>query len=276
MTKFQSSPALVELRTTPAKVLFKRGVQLASSAARGVEVSGVSLSCRAAAVFEAPASSTVKFADGCGASVKPVGCVSGVGVECHVASQLREVASASGPFPQGPKQGPRSVLLQTIRRSRRAAAAIRFERMQQRLVGSSPGPELPSVSCGVASVASRLRTPVSASLVYSASLGNGTSLSNGRDERIIEKVAGAIERPNMQSMRPVPGASRKAVASVASRPSVVSTVALQSSTAHSGPVEQPVGEWRQIGVASLSVLSRVRLLVDASVPKSGEEQRRMH
>lgn len=166
--------------------------------------------------------------------------VCSVGVERNVASKLRPVASglrivASASGAVAPS--PRSLVADQLQRSRRAAAANKFERMWQRLAQSTGVQQ--SESGTVMSRLSDLRR-VGVRSVGSSELRQRQSV--GVASRI-----GARAQGNLTSLRPDNPQSRAPVGAVACVESVAS-----------------VGEWRSVGDASSSVLSRVKRLVEAS------------
>ena len=243
-----------------------------------------------------------------------VGCVSGVGcvsVKCKVASPLRSRASAFGPDHHGPESVlPRQILEGTLQNSRRAAAALKFERLQRRLAGKTgsgvqrwPGVELIALrqvassagaSSGGVALLSPEYGPVSvasvASVVSSSSAFPSsrcrvplrTCSSAGPHseiECVMSKVASVASGVRVVSRELVASSSVQSVASqsVVSK-SVVPQSVMSVSRAPVGQFQSDVGEWRQVGDASSSVLARVRAVVEASARLSSvnQDRSRMH
>ena len=211
-------------------------------------------------------------------------------VDRKVASPLRSVASAYGPVPQGPK----SMLRSLLQKSRRAAAALKFERMQRQLADRAGREVLRRFgvrsdwSCGVASGGVELRGgelrggELASVDVASMSSGSVASVefvaSHSSMVEIASSSASGVPsrvRSSRSSSVQVEGVMSK-VASVASRQSIASQSVASIPVAS---VSREVGEWRQVGDALSAVLSRVSVLAEASARLSSVDSNdgsRMH
>ncbi len=297
MTKFQRAPQS-EVQSvawrTPAEVLFRR---------RG-GVSGGSPAC--ASVLPISSGFRVEFVKrgvssvGC---VGPVRCVGSVSVSGPVAYRLHPVASEYGQSPQGPK----SMFLRMLWQSRRATAAVQFERMQQRLAGRADR-EIVRQSC-VGSVASVACSPV-ASRASQSSPSSSPSTRRSRPVQSVSCIGGVPDAlvsvaSRVQSKIAESLSEMSKIASVAFRASVQSAVTVASpvsvasgvpvasrETVQSGPslsrersvapvgsIQSSTGEFVQVGAALSSVLSRVRAVAEASAEMQSvtrEGKSRMH
>ena len=119
MTKFQRAPELSEWRKSPMAVLFQRDVVRASVSVRNMIAGGDT--------GEFSVRSGRPISSGFRPEIS-VGCVSSVRVCVSVASLLRPVESAYGPVCHGPK----AILVGVLQKLRRAAAAQKSTRLQQR------------------------------------------------------------------------------------------------------------------------------------------------
>ena len=221
-----------------------------------------------------------------------VSCVSGVGcvsVKREVASLLRPMASASL------SRLPRQSLEGLLQKSRRAAAADKFERIAQRLAdkpksdalagsgvmrrfGVQPV-ELPAVQLrdvasvsdlasvsGVASSCSVASSPASSvrASEFASSSGSGVPLRERPGPSASSEVVCVMSKV----------ASVVSVASVASR-ALVASAPVQS-VASGSFASQSVGEWLQVGDALSSVLGRLRVIKAAAGVASSNDDSRMH
>ena len=285
--KVESAPvSRVRSVKSPATVLFQRGVVKASVSARGeVEGSSVRGSRQHGCDVGNQSAEDKPISSGCCTeTVMP--CVSSVGsvsVKREVASLLRPVASAS------PSILPREKLAGLLQRSRRAAAAQKFERLQLRLADKtlSVVSQLPRVASGRVALSGVVSEPVasvstvacvSSSGPVVASVGfvalQNVRRSNDQIASVMSKVASGA---SVASCELVASASVQSVASQS-----VASQSVASSSVASVPVvsaSRDVGEWRQVGDALSSVLSRVRVLAEASAKVSsvdGNDRSRMH
>ena len=230
----------------------------------------------------------------------------GVGsVDCvSVAYRLCPVASEYGQASQGPK----SMFLRMLQQSRRASAAVEFERMRQRLAGQverqsgTSGFSLSQLrsrqsgSCPLRQRLLCLRPVMSVAFLSGVPVAWSRSASPlqpeiGESLSEMSKVASVAFRASAQSApsvdSQVPVASRETVQSrpslsrespVASDQSSLSSVAL-ASVAPVGSVQSRAVEWIQAGDALRSVLGRVRAVAEASAAMESvtrEDKGRMH
>ena len=279
MIEYPSAPKSRVSGVPPTAVLFERGVVKAGVSASSGRVRGLRK-----AISSGFRGETVKRCVGC---VSGVGCVS---VKCKVASPLRPVASAYGLVRQGPKSMlPRQALEGMLQKSRRAAAAMKFERVWQRLADKTGS----SVQrwCGVQSVVSReVALSVVASVrevaavrvasVESVASPSSSARSPSEIECVMSKVASVASGVRVASLELVASGPVQSVASqpVASQ-SVESKSVVSVSRAPVGQFQSNVGEWRQVGDALSSVLSRVRVVAEASAKLSSfdkQNRSRMH
>ena len=252
---------------SPATVLFQRGVVKASVSARGeVEGSSVRGSRQHGCDVGNRSAEDKPISSGCCTeTVMPrVSSVGSVSVMREVASLLRPVASAS------PSILPREKLAGLLQRSRRAAAAQKFERLQLRLANKDQSVVsqlrmVASASAPVASVSTVACVSSSARAVASAGFVALQNVPRSSDQiaSVMSKVA-SCELVGSASVQSVASQSVVSV-SVASVPVVSAS--------------RDVGEWRQVGDALSSVLSRVRILAEASAKVSSadsNDRSRMH
>ena len=258
---------------SPATVLFQRGVVKASVSARGeVEGSSVRGSRQHGCDVGNRSAEDKPISSGCCTeTVMPrVSSVGSVSVKREVASLLRPVASAS------PSILPREKLAGLLQRSRRAAAAQKFERLQLRLANKDQSVVsqlrmVASASAPVASVSTVACVSSSARAVASAGFVALQNVPRSSDQiaSVMSKVASVASVASCELVASV------SVQSVASQSVVSASVA----SVPVASVSRDVGEWRQVGDALSSVLSRVRILAEASAKVSSadsNDRSRMH
>ena len=245
-----------EWRSQPRDVLYRASVTAGGTAgdlSRTPTLNHLSNGCQVPVCVSGVKRSVgcVPVSVGC---VSSVGCVGGVEVERSVASGLRRVASASG------AKAPKSVLQGTLQKVRRAAVAKAYRSMQRRLAGRSAR-EVGGVQQVARSVVSRIGCVSRLAVPVAVSVSGVVS-----SERQV-----MVHRPVASKSRQV--ASRGASVALQSGLKAVSV----ASVASVEPVAS-VGssEWRQVGDALRSVVSRVQQVVEASTQVSSKVQDRLH
>lgn len=292
MVEFHKSAKSSEWRKSPAQILFKRNVGLASVAAgSGIEGNLSSKRSGQSIIGGGPVSSRSPVPSRVTSSVS---CVSGVGsvpVSRSVASELVAGASRLGLSPHGPSRSPKRTLGGALDHIRRVAAAVKFKRQQQRLAHLAPvGPGQPAspTSSGLRGDGSIALRAVAFSRVTCSS----RSVASVGVERPVGRVAsvssvGSVACPSLSPENECPMSVRppfkefvalrrvrlSVVPSVMSRQSQSQSVASMSRACASNPVSvvseasvpvASVGEWRPLSSAVSSVLERVAIKVEAS------------